>query len=83
MEKSRVFALAMPSNLVNEKNYVMEIEYFMAWQAEKEILAAEICPTNRDLLARHYVNLSSCLDVRGLAALSAVLIECPTRGGCA
>ena len=57
LKKSRLFALAVTPNLVNEKNYVMDIEYPMALQSGKKILAAELCTTDRKLLEQYYEDI--------------------------
>lgn len=75
LQKSRLFALAVTPNLVNEKNYVMDVEYPMARQAGKKILPAQLCPTDRRKLEQCYQGLPQCVDSRDQAALSDSLLE--------
>lgn len=65
----------MTPNLVNEKNYVMDVEYPMAREAGKTILPAQLCPTDRKKLEQCYANLPQCVDSRDQAALSDSLLK--------
>lgn len=75
LAKSRLFALAVTPNLVNEKNYVMDIEYPMALQTGKKILAAELCPTDRGMLEQCYADIPNCVDSHDADALSVSLMD--------
>lgn len=75
LQKSQLFALAVTPNLVNEKNYVMDIEYPMARQEGKEILAVELRPTDRSLLEQYYADIPRCVDSHDPASLSSSLAE--------
>lgn len=73
LEKSDLFALAVTPNLVNEKNYVMEIEYPMARKRNKKILPVELCGTNRLKLKMHFRSMPSIISGNDRDALSASL----------
>ena len=57
LQKSKLFALAVTPNLLEDPNYVMTTEYPMAKKAGKEILAAELVPTDKKALANAYPDL--------------------------
>lgn len=75
LHNSQLFALAVTPNLVNEKNYVMDIEYPMAQKAGKKVLPAELCPTNQTLLKQHYAGIPDCIDGHDSERLSASLFD--------
>ena len=75
LKECDLFALAVTPNLVNEKNYVMTVEYPMAKKAEKTILPAEVSPTNRDELARLFAEIPEGIDARNPEALAAYLAQ--------
>lgn len=75
LHNSQLFALAVTPNLVNEKNYVMDIEYPMARKAGKKILPTELCPTNQTLLKQHYAGIPDCIDGHDSNSLSASLFD--------
>ena len=56
LKKSSLFSLVVTPNLVNEKNYVMEIEYPMAQKNHKTILPIEMVATEHDALKQYYEN---------------------------
>lgn len=83
MEKSQVFALTVTPNLVNEENYVMSTEYPMALQANIPIVAAELVPTDPELLCRMYRAYPGSVDPRDQDALFQVLsghLDCCGNG---
>ena len=57
LKKCDFFALMITPNLINEKNYVKEIEYPMALRENKEILPVEVMDTNREELSRQFENI--------------------------
>ncbi|MBQ3489976.1 MAG: toll/interleukin-1 receptor domain-containing protein [Clostridia bacterium] len=75
LDKSKIFALAVTPNLVNEKNYVMDIEYPMAKNAEKPILPAEVVPTDREALKQHYEAIPDTVNAHDAPALSEALMQ--------
>lgn len=54
LNKSSLFALVVTPNIVNENNYVMEMEYPMAREREKYIFPAEMVSTDIEELNKHY-----------------------------
>ncbi|MBQ3265963.1 MAG: tetratricopeptide repeat protein [Ruminococcus sp.] len=54
LKKSEFFALAVTPNLINEINYILTTEYPMAKEQGKEILPAEMLPTDRERLGEMY-----------------------------
>ncbi len=54
MSKSELFALVVTPNLVNEQNYIMNIEYPAALEEGKPILPAEMVETDHSELAAKY-----------------------------
>ena len=75
LNKSKIFALAVTPNLINEKNYVMDIEYPMAKKAEKPILPAEIVPTDKEALKQHYQSIPDVVNAYDAPALSDALMQ--------
>ena len=75
MQKSRLFALAVTPNLVNETNYVMEKEYPMARDAGKPILPAELVETDKAALKANYADIPDCTDAHDEKALSAAMLS--------
>lgn len=83
LQKSTLFALAVTPNLVNEKNYVMDVEYPMAQKQNKKILPVELQDTNRLLLKWYFKSLPKCVaknDKQGLSSsLAAVFRDIAMR----
>lgn len=75
LQKSTLFALAVTPNLVNEKNYVMDVEYPMAQKEKKKILPVELQDTNRLLLKWHFKSLPKCVGKQDKQGLSATLAD--------
>ncbi|MBQ7309600.1 MAG: tetratricopeptide repeat protein [Clostridia bacterium] len=73
MAKSKLFALAVTPNLVNEKNYVMTVEYPAAKKAGKKILPAELVKTSRWKLKWKYKDIPECTKAHDEKALTAAL----------
>ncbi|MBR2987070.1 MAG: TIR domain-containing protein [Clostridia bacterium] len=73
--KSKLFALAITPNLLENPNYVMTTEYPMAKNAGKEILAAELVPTDRAALENHYADIPEKIDARHSQTLANALIN--------
>ncbi len=60
--KSDLFALLVTPNLINEDNYVKNVEYPKAREAKKTILAAESVYTERKELEEKFEGIPECLD---------------------
>jgi len=75
LQKSKLFALAVTPDLVNETNYVMTTEYPMAKKAGKKILAAELVPTDREALESHYADLPENIDAHDPKSLADALFN--------
>ncbi len=54
LEKCGLFALVVTPNLINEINYIMQVEYPMAKEAGKPILPMEMVPTDAEGLRSNY-----------------------------
>ena len=76
---SRLFALLVTPSLLESDNFVMREEYPAALRAEKDILPAEMVPTDRAALSADYLNLPECMDPREGEAFYARLAEAITR----
>ncbi len=79
LEKSGLFVLAVTPNLVNEPNYIQQIEYPLAVEQGKPVLPAEMVPTSPAELADKYPALPPCADAHDAPALSAALLEAVRR----
>lgn len=73
LEKSGLFVLTVTPNLVNESNYIKDIEYPLAKQSGKPILPAELVPTDPARLADDYPGIPKSTDAHDEAALSRAL----------
>ena len=62
IKKSSLFSLVVTPNLVNEKNYVMDIEYPMAQKNNKNILPFEMVQTKIDELKKYYTDIPNPVD---------------------
>lgn len=62
LKKSKLFALAVTPNLVNEVNYIMTTEYPRAIEEKKPILPISLVETDEKLLTRHYPDLPTPTD---------------------
>ena len=75
LEKSGLFVLTVTPNLVNEPNYIQQVEYPMAVEQGKPIVPAEIESTDAEKLADKYPGLPPVADAHNQPALSAALLN--------
>ncbi len=75
LKKSALFALAVTPNLVNEKNYVMRVEYPKAVEHGKKILPAEMVKTDGKALKENYKGIPEATDAHDEESLSKALID--------
>ena len=75
LEKSELFALAVTPNLVNEENYVKNVEYPMALKEGKKVLPAELVPTDSEELKSQYPGITDSTDAHDKEALSKALFD--------
>lgn len=73
MEKSKLFALLVTPNLLEEPNYVKNNEYPEARKLGMRILPAQMAPTDREQLFRDYEFLALPVDARDREALEEAL----------
>lgn len=73
LEKSELFALAVTPNLVNEINYILNIEYPMACKLGKKILPAEMQPTDKEKLRKLYEGIPEIIDSGDAEAMGTAL----------
>ncbi len=62
LEKSDLFTLAVTPNLINEENYVKNVEYPMAMYTGKRIFPVEMAPTDVDELKSGYIGIPDCVS---------------------
>lgn len=74
LHKSELFALLVTPNLINEKNYVMDVEFPAARESGKEILAAEGLPTDRKVLKEKFAGIPDCVDANDSEKIPAELL---------
>lgn len=70
---SDCFALLVTPNLVNEENYVQNIEYPAACKLKKSILPVEMENTDRSLLEEFYKDIPDCINGKDEMLLGDVL----------
>ena len=75
MGKSKLFALLVTPNLVNEENYVMTTEYPMAKGKNMPLLPAEAVPTDKNLLKEKFEGIPECTDIHNAPKLSRALSD--------
>ncbi len=75
LETSKLFAMVVTPNLVNEENYVTSVEYPMAKEAHKPIIAAEMEETDRGALGEKLDSTHKITDAYDPGALSEALLE--------
>ena len=75
LEKSGLLVLAVTPNLVNEVNYVMTTEYYIAETTGKPVLPVEMVKTDGAALEKHYPNIPAVTDVHDEEAFTAALLE--------
>lgn len=73
LNDSKLFAMIVTPNLVNEKNYVQEYEYPQAMKQEKPVVPIQYEPTDGDSLRRDYPDIPDCLDPADTAGVEAAL----------
>ena len=75
LEKCDLFALVVTPNLINELNYVLSTEYPMANELNKDILSAELIPTDREKLSKMYEGIPEPVRVDDRENLNERLLE--------
>ena len=73
LAKSRLFALAVTPNLLEEGNFVKNVEYPAACVAGKPIVAAEVAETDREALTSAFPNLPAVVGAETAALPEALL----------
>lgn len=62
LEKSDVFVLVVTPNLVNEVNYIMNIEYPRAKKSKKNVLPIQLIPTDISKIKEKYPDILELID---------------------
>ena len=75
MKKSKLFAMVVTPNLVNEENYVMTTEYPMAKESGMPLLPAEAVKTDKAALREKFKDIPECTDIHNSKMLAASLTE--------
>lgn len=75
MKKSKLFAMVVTPNLVNEENYVMTTEYPMAKESGMPLLPAEAVATDKAALREKFKDIPECTDIHNSKMLAASLTE--------
>ena len=73
LEKSSLFVLAVTPNVVNEINYIMNIEYPLAVERGKPVAPVEMVPTDREELKRLYQGIPQPVAAEDAAGLAQIL----------
>ncbi len=76
IRESKIFVLNVTPNLVNEQNYIMDIEYPAAKKENIPILPVEMVPTERVQLAEKFEGIPECINASNDAKLMDALSEC-------
>jgi len=75
LKKSKLFALVVTPNLVNEENYVMTTEYPMAKERNMLILPAESVTTDKEELRSKFTDIPDCTDAHDEKMLSDSMLQ--------
>lgn len=75
LKKSELFALLVTPNLVNEENYVMTIEYPMAQENGKKVLAVEGVETDKNQLTEKFHDVGVCVNIEDEGKLTQELLD--------
>lgn len=70
LNKSKLFLLTVTPNLVNENNYIMNVEFPMAQRQGKPILPCEMVRTDKWQLSAMYDGIPECTDGHDSLALT-------------
>ncbi len=70
IKKSKLFTLVVTPNLINEENYVKNIEYPYAKEKNKRILPIEAVKTNKQKLKKEYNSIPNIINVKNHNELS-------------
>lgn len=63
IEESDMVILNVTPNILEEPNYVKDVEYKLAKAYKKPIVAIETVKTDTKLLKKKYINIGSCVDL--------------------
>jgi len=75
LKKSKLFALVVTPNLINEENYVMTTEYPMARERKMHILPAESVETDKEELKAKFADIPDCTDAHNEKMLSDSMLQ--------
>lgn len=75
MQKSGLFALLVTPNLINEDNYVRDIEYPTACKAQMKVLPIEAVKTDPQALSNQYAQLPECVRIDDSAEIRKRLLD--------
>ena len=70
LNKSDLFALAVTPNLLDDPNYIMDIEYPAAMESGKDIFPVEMLPTNSKELKEKYPGIPDAEDKNSIERFS-------------
>ena len=76
LDRSSLFTLVVTPNLVNEPNYVMQVEYPAAKNAGKTILPVETEDTDRQALEEYFEGIPGCVRTENEDLFWASLLDC-------
>ncbi|MBO4881282.1 MAG: TIR domain-containing protein [Firmicutes bacterium] len=74
-QKSDLFALVVTPNLLEEGNYVKEVEYKMAAKEGAAILPAELVKTDRSALEADYPGIPPCISAEEPEKIRGAVLE--------
>ena len=75
LSKAELFALVITPNIVNEENYVKNVEYPMAYELNKIIIPIEEVPTDRQDLEKKYRDIPKIRSAKDESELASHLSE--------
>ena len=75
LNKSDLFAMVVTPNLVNERNYVMNVEYPNAVELNKKILPIEAVKTDKELLKNYYKDIPESVNLKENQKLTETLLN--------
>lgn len=75
LAKSKLFALVVTPNLINEENYVMTTEYPMAKERKIHIIPTESVETDKEELKAKFADIPESIDVHNEKLLSDSMLQ--------
>ena len=75
LNESKLFALVVTPNLIEEHNYVKDVEYPLALAAAINVIPAEMVKTDRQVLSQNFKDLPDCVSPADAAGFASKMLR--------